>query len=77
MPVRPCFFLDPPPDVRIFPPLGSAFQSSQPDVESVLHGLYATDVVLGDGEQKVAIVGLDVLGMDAMLINTVRERVER
>ncbi|MDE2931770.1 MAG: hypothetical protein OXQ27_12750 [Chloroflexota bacterium] len=46
-------------------------------MESVLHGLYATDVVLGDGEQKVAIVGLDVLGMDAMLINTVRERVER
>ncbi|MDE2841703.1 MAG: hypothetical protein OXM03_13855 [Chloroflexota bacterium] len=46
-------------------------------MESVLHGLYATDVVLGDGEQKVAIVSLDVLGMDAMLINTVRERVER
>ncbi len=61
----------------ITPPLGSAFQSSRADlrVESVLHDLYATAVVLGDGAQKVAIVGLDVLGLDSALVNAVRERV--
>ncbi len=65
--------------VAITPPIGSAFQSSRADlrVESVLHDLYATAVVLSDGEQKAAIVGLDVLGLDATLVNAVRERVER
>ena len=65
--------------VAITPPMGSAFQSSRADlrVESVYHDLYATAVVLGDGERKVAIVGLDVLGLDAPLVNAVRERVER
>ena len=65
--------------VAITPPLGSAFQSSRADlrVESVLHDLYATAVVLSDGEQKVAIVGLDVLGLDAPLVNAVRERVQQ
>ncbi len=65
--------------VAITPPMGSAFQSSRADlrVESVYHDLYATAVVLSDGEQKVAIVGLDVLGLDAPLVNAVRERVER
>ena len=65
--------------VAITPPLGSAFQSSRADlrVESVLHDLYATAVVLSDGEQKVAVVGLDVLGLDAPLVNAVRERVQQ
>ena len=65
--------------VAITPPLGSAFQSSRADlrVESVLHDLYATAVVLSDGERKVAIVGLDVLGLDAPLVNAVRERVQQ
>ena len=65
--------------VAITPPLGSAFQSSRADlrVESVLHDLYATAVVLSDGERKVAIVGLDVLGLDAPLVNAVRKRVEQ
>ena len=65
--------------MAITPPLGSAFQSSRADlrVESVLHDLYATAVVLSDGEQKVAIVGLDVLGLDAPLVNAVRERVQQ
>ena len=65
--------------VAITPPLGSAFQSSRADlrVESVYHDLYATAVVLGDGERKVAIVGLDVLGLDATLVNAVRARVEQ
>ena len=65
--------------VAITPPLGSAFQSSRADlrVESVLHDLYATAVVLSDGERKVAIVGLDVLGLDATLVNAVRERVQQ
>ena len=65
--------------VAITPPLGSAFQSSRADlrVESVLHDLYATAVVLSDGEQKVAIVGLDVLGLDAPLVDAVRGRVQQ
>ena len=65
--------------VAITPPLGSAFQSSRADlrVESVLHDLYATAVVLSDGERKVAIVGLDVLGLDAPLVDAVRERVQQ
>lgn len=65
--------------VAITPPMGSAFQSSRADlrVESVYHDLFATAVVLSDGEHKVAIVGLDVLGLDAPLVNAVRERVER
>lgn len=65
--------------VAITPPMGSAFQSSRADlrVESVYHDLFATAVVLSDGAQKVAIVGLDVLGLDAPLVNAVRERVAR
>ena len=65
--------------VAITPPLGSAFQSSRADlrVESVLHDLYATAVVLSDGERKVAIVGLDVLGLDAPLVSAVRKRVQQ
>ncbi|MCY4436564.1 MAG: neutral/alkaline non-lysosomal ceramidase N-terminal domain-containing protein [Chloroflexi bacterium] len=65
--------------VAVTPPMGSAFQSSRADlrVESVYHDLYATAVVLSDGEHKVAIVGLDVLGLDAPLVNAVRERVSR
>ncbi len=65
--------------VAITPPMGSAFQSSRADlrVESVYHDLYATAVVLSDGEQKVAIVGLDVLGLDAPLVNAVRARAEQ
>ncbi len=64
--------------VAITPPIGSAFQSSRADlrVESVLHELYATAVALSDGERKIAIVGLDVLGLDAALVNAVRARVE-
>jgi hypothetical protein len=63
--------------VAITPPIGSAFQSSRADlrVESVLHDLYATAVVLSVGAQKVAIVGMDVLGIDAPLVNAVRARV--
>ena len=65
--------------VAITPPMGSAFQSSRADlrVESVLHDLYATAVALSDGERKVAIVGLDVLGIDAPLVNAVRARVQQ
>ena len=65
--------------VAITPPMGSAFQSSRADlrVESVLHDLYATAVVLSDGEQKAAIVGLDVLGLDATLVNAVRGRIQQ
>ena len=65
--------------VAITPPLGSAFQSSRADlrVESVLHDLYATAVVLSDGEQRVALVGLDVLGLDAPLVDAVRARVQQ
>ena len=65
--------------VAITPPMGSAFQSSRADlrVESVLHDLYATAVVLSDGEHKAAIVGLDVLGLDATLVNAVRARIQQ
>ena len=64
--------------VAITPPMGSAFQSSRADlrVESVYHDLYATAVVLSDGARKVAIVGMDVLGIDAPLVNAVRARVQ-
>lgn len=64
--------------VAITPPMGSAFQSSRADlrVESVYHDLYASAVVLSDGARKVAIVGMDVLGIDAPLVNAVRARVQ-
>ncbi|MCZ7649210.1 MAG: neutral/alkaline non-lysosomal ceramidase N-terminal domain-containing protein [Planctomycetota bacterium] len=45
--------------------------------EAVLDDLFARAIVLGDGARKVALCSVDVIGLSADLVQTVRKRVEK
>ncbi len=61
---------------QITPPVGALLQSGM-TIEStgVLDDLYSTAVVLDDGETKVALVGNDIIYMEAPLAAEVRSRI--
>ena len=61
---------------QITPPVGALLQSGM-TIEStgVLDDLYSTAVVLDDGETKVALVGNDIIYMEAPLAAEIRSRI--
>lgn len=61
---------------QITPPIGSLLQSGM-TIEStgVLDDLYSTAVVLDDGETRVALVGSDIIYMEAPLAAEIRARI--
>lgn len=61
---------------QITPPIGSVLQSGMTVVSTgVLDDLYSTAVVLDDGETKVALVGNDIIYMEAPLAADIRARI--
>ena len=61
---------------QITPPIGSVLQSGMTITSTgVLDDLYSTAVVLDDGATKVALVGNDIIYMEAPLAAEIRERI--
>ncbi len=61
---------------QITPPVGSVLQSGMTITSTgVLDDLYSTALVLDDGATKVALVGNDVIYMEAPMAAAIRERV--
>lgn len=66
--------------INITPPIGlrmSGFEERNHGAEGILNQLYANVLVLGDGKTKVAIVTLDLSGVDKVLTKAVREAVSQ
>jgi hypothetical protein len=61
---------------QITPPLGGVLQSGMTlTSEGVLDDLYSTAIVLDDGATRVALVGNDIIYMEAPLAAEIRERI--
>ena len=61
---------------QITPAIGGLLQSGMTVTStSVLDDLYSTAVVLDDGSTKVALVGNDLIYMEASLASVIRERI--
>jgi neutral ceramidase len=62
---------------QITPPVGILLQSGAPDIraEGVLDDLYCCAVVLDDGSRRLAIVGCDIMDMEATLAEAVCGRI--
>lgn len=63
---------------QITPPIGSMLQSGMTITSTgVLDDLYSTAVVLDDGATRVALVGNDIIYMEAPLAAEIRERIAK
>lgn len=66
--------------INITPPIGlrlSGFGERDHGSEGILNQLYANILILGDGTTKIAIVTLDLSGVDKVLTKAVRETVSQ
>ena len=62
-------------EVAITPPVGAPLLGTIQRSTGVHDALYARALVLSDGKQRVAILGLDLIGMDFVLADEIREAI--